>query len=392
MKTIALAVGLAAAAAFAEEPDAGVPSFSLAPGKGVTVQSADGAYSANLKGRLQLRDTVVLGTNPSNELAIRTVRFTLSGTVFSKDLKYYFLVALGPADFEAGNPSPIFDAYVESTHLRDLNVRLGQFFVPFDRARTIREFALQFVDRQQVVGELNLDRDIGLMISSQDLFGLGGRLNYAVGFFGGSGKNRFAAEVPGFLYTARVGLKPFGPFDDDVEGDLERKANPRLALGAAFALNHNATRARSNTGATYTLGPFQQLHGAADLVFKWHGVSLLAEFLVRGPTEQFHEVDSGTAVTREWARAAVGYTVQVGVMLGSKWVELAARWNDLYPLSPTDPALETQTRQFGREVSAAVNVYLNGHALKVQTDWNMRFGDGSQHFHNQLRLVVDGTF
>ncbi|MGQ0507813.1 MAG: hypothetical protein ACT4TC_21125 [Myxococcaceae bacterium] len=46
------------------------------------------------------------------------------------------------------------------------------------------EFALQFVDRQQVVRELTLDRDVGVMLSSTNLFGLSetyaaGTTNYA---------------------------------------------------------------------------------------------------------------------------------------------------------------------------------------------------------------------
>ena len=63
---------------------------------------------------------------------------------------------------------------------------------------------------------------------------LGGWLGYSLGLFSGQGKNRFAAEkAPGFLYLARVAVRPFGAFDEEQEGDLARLDRPRLAVGAA---------------------------------------------------------------------------------------------------------------------------------------------------------------
>src|SRR5690606_34978669 len=168
--------------------------------------------------------------------------------VLDPNLRYGLQLALGANDFEPGSASPIFDAYVESTHLRELNVRVGQFFVPFDRARTVRESALMTTDRSEVVRELTLDRDSGIIASSTDLFGLGGVLGYAVGFFGGDGRNRVAPAVPGFLYTARIFVRPMGAFDDDQESDLARSPDPRLMIGGAFAYNTNTDRPRSTTG------------------------------------------------------------------------------------------------------------------------------------------------
>ena len=90
-------------------------------------------------------------------------------------------LAFGGNDFEAGSSTPLFDAYLEYTRLRDLNVKVGQFFVPFDRLRTIREFALELVDRAQPTVELSLDRDVGVSFSSQDLFGTRGVLARLLG-------------------------------------------------------------------------------------------------------------------------------------------------------------------------------------------------------------------
>ena len=69
----------------------------------------------------------------------------LQGNALTPDFKYLVQFGFGALDFESGNPSPILDAFVEYVRFRDANIRVGQFFVPFDRARTIRESSLQFI-------------------------------------------------------------------------------------------------------------------------------------------------------------------------------------------------------------------------------------------------------
>ncbi len=206
--------------------------MSAEQGRGFTVAVGE-VFAATLRARLQIRNTVqVEGDVVSDTFELRTARIWWTGSVLDPSLRYGLQLALGANDFEPGNASPIFDAYVESTHLRELNVRVGQFFVPFDRARTVRESALMTTDRSEVVRELTLDRDIGIVVSSADLFGLGGILGYAVGFFGGDGRNRVAPAVPGFLYTARIYVRPMGAFNDDQESDLARSPDPRLISAA----------------------------------------------------------------------------------------------------------------------------------------------------------------
>jgi hypothetical protein len=365
-------------------------TVTLAMGRGLTVAKGD-ALSFNVRGRVQLRDVVTIADATSNELSLRTARFVFSGKVLSPDVQYLVHLGFGANDFEAGVPSPVLDAYVDYTGWRDLQLRVGQFFVPFDRARTIREFALQLVDRQQVVQELNLDRDLGLVASSQDLFGWGGRLAYSLGFFSGEGRNRVAAiKDPGFLYVARVSVKPFGAFDDDVEGDLTRTPHPHLAVAVAAAYNQSTSRQKSTFGNTLTLGGFDQLHLDADVVFKFHGFSLLAEALLRQANAPMHEAVVNGATVREYSRSAWGYLVQAGYMLTDQ-VEVAARWDQLRFLGG-DPTLATLAQQQGRELGAGVNVYLNGHLAKVQADWAVRFGEGAAPPTHVARVMLDVSF
>src|SRR5688572_5928465 len=45
--------------------------LTVDPGKGVTIASPDGRYAVNLRSRIQVRDTVTLGSAPMNDLQLK---------------------------------------------------------------------------------------------------------------------------------------------------------------------------------------------------------------------------------------------------------------------------------------------------------------------------------
>lgn len=388
----------------AEEPP---PLFAAAPGKGLTVTTRDNRFQLTVRPRIQLRTALNHKKEGRDELEVnvRTLRLTFAGYALVPELKYTIQLAFGGGDFDNGSASPIFDAFVEYVGVRDLNVRVGQFFVPFDRARTIREFALQFVDRQNVVRELSMDRDVGVMLSSSDLGGLGSRLAYNIFIGGGDGRNRFAdsknpygPQRPGVLFVGRLTVRPFGAFDDDQEGDLTRAAKPRLALGVAGAYNLASTRDRSTLGNTYTVSAYDYAHAAADLVFKLRGFSLLAEVLWREADSDSHAstvAASGSTpakTTTEYSRSAWGYFAQAGQLV-TRQLELTARFEELHAKKGTDPALVKATKgDAGRQVGGGLNYYLNGHAFKIQSDYFYVFAAQSDKAAHVARLQLDATF
>jgi hypothetical protein len=376
------------------------PTVTAQAGKGITATSADNKFAITLRARIQLRNTFQHDEKANtNEAQVRTLRFIVSGHVLVPELKYTIQLAFGGNDFEKDSSSPIFDAFVEYVLLRDLNVRFGQYFVPFDRARTIREFALLLVDRQLVVRELTLDRDMGLMFSSQDLLGLKGRLAYNLFVGGGDGRNRFAdsknpfgPQKLGVLTVGRLVFRPMGPFDDDQEADLTRSSKPRLAVGVAGAYNVASNRQRSTTGTTYTLGTFDYVNAATDLVFKWRGLSLLTEGVLRSANKRKNtSIDADGATVTEWSQEGYGYIVQGGQMLNDK-LEVTARWDHLMAEKGTDPALEALVDSQGRQVGGGLNYYLNGHAFKLQSDYFFIFGESRDTARHALRVQLDASF
>ncbi len=379
--------------------------LSVGPGRGLTVTAGE-SFSLQIRARAQIRDTLHIPNTadatrntPSNELQIRTIRLWLLGNIIDRNLRYGLQLGLGPTDFEPNNPSPIFDAYIESLHLRDLSVRVGQFFVPFDRARTIREFALQSTDRALMVRELSLDRDIGVMLFSNDLFGWDGRLAYNVGVFAGDGRNRLGVtQQPGFLFVGRVTLRPMGPFDDDLEGDLTHSSSPHLAIGFGVAYNQSTDRPRSTTSVSstyqfYQLGGFDYFHMAADLVFKYAGFSFLGEWLWRSASADSRTgMPAGaTMPITEYSRQGWGALGQAGMMLGDL-VEIWGRYEHMQTMAGTDPMFVAALQSGGNATAAGVNLYVNGHFFKLQLDWQHSFGNDFTIGEQLVRLQLDATF
>jgi hypothetical protein len=370
----------------------GAPLLSAAFGHGFTVASGDGRFEMAVRGRAQVRNTLGIEEGRvDNDLAVRTVRLHWEGHTFTPHLTYEVQLALGPDELDGDTPSPVFDAFFEyDRHPRTI-LRVGQFFVPFDRARMMREWALQFVERQQVVTELGLDRDVGVVLWSTDVLGTGGHLGYHVGVFGGSGRNRLGPRG-GVMPAARLVVRPLGAFDDEErEGDLDRNPRPRLGIGLAGAYSVGADRARATTGDRFQQRTARYLHGAADVQLKVHGFSLLAEVIVRQGSQDMQVAVIDGEPIEEWTRDGWGYLIQVGAMVTDR-LELVARWEALDTLGETDPDLVALVAEVGREAGVGCNVYFNGHRLKLQADYLLRFGDAVADARHEMRLALDVTF
>lgn len=365
------------------------------PGHGITARTEDDRFAFTLRGRFMLRDTVLVDPpdatgvrNVINEVSVRRARVVLSGHTFSPNVQYYMQLSLSNQDLESDQRVPLLDAYVTLTHVRDLNVRIGQFITPFDRARVISSSSAQMVDRSIVVGELNLDRDVGVQLFSNDFLGLGGVLSYQFGLFGGEGRNRLqSSHQPfGLLYIARIQVNPFGKFDDYSEGDLSRARCPRLSIGLGAAYNQNTNRQRSTTGSVFQ-NAFDYVHAEADVMFKFAGFSLLAEVLYRNAhgARRGVVIEGGTQRT-EWTRSAWGYFVQAGYMFTDHF-EAAARWSQLLPIAETDPRLHTE-----HELGSALSWYFHGHTLKLQGDYFYLWNDNFDAGRHQARLQAQVSF
>lgn len=353
-------------------------------GRGVKVSAADGSLSLQVRARVQARAqlTAAPGEELGEEFLIRRARLQLQGHALDPSLTYYVQLGFSNSDTEPDLRLPLRDARISWAMARDAQLVVGQTKVPFNRQRTTSSSALQMVDRSLSNGELNLDRDVGLQLRSEDLFGWGGRLGYDLGVFGGDGRNRADAAGGGLLYVARVTLSPLGPLAGKEEADLGR-GPLRAALGLAGAMNQGTRRARSTHGATLELGRVDTTHAAMDLAVRWRGASLNAEALMRRADRErlTGEIDGAPAV--ELTRSGWGYMLQGGYLLTDQ-LELTARHSAISPLGASAITYE-------RESGGGVSWYVREQALKVQSDYLWRDGDartGAHQVRVQLQLFL----
>lgn len=336
-------------------------------GEGFGAQTSDGKFSMGLRARAQARTTALVPEDDvessSVDFMIRRARLVVQASGWHDLVELQVQLGFGFLDLDPVAPAPLRDAYITISPWRDLNVRVGQMKVPFGRQRIISSGAQQMVDRSLVTGELNLDRDVGLQLFSRDLFGLGGWLGYAVGVFGGDGRNRVSGGY-GLLYSARLAVRPLGGSrgDDLDEVDFDKSTRPKLAIAVSGAFNHRTDRPQSTLGPVFQTGPWADyLHAGGDVSFKWRGLSMTGEvFMRRALRDRNTAVIDGSERTDE-ARSGYGGFFQVGQLIGDH-VEVAGRVGSLHPLGPTLAV------RADKELGGGVSCYVLEHTLKLQAD------------------------
>jgi len=370
--------------------------WSAAPGQGFTVKAGD-KFSMNLKARVQIRYQITDPSGPAEPqqtVNLGTLRVGLNGNIFTPNLQYLIQLALAGRDYRDGSTSPVYDAFLDWKAHRDISIKVGQYFVPFDRLRTVREFALQMADRPRPVNELTLDRDVGVTFYSDKFLGDDSPIAYRLGVFGGGGINLTNGRDPGVLAVGRLEFRPFGAVDDDSEGDLERRHNPGLAIGVAGATNFNSDRLRSTTGPTFVGGTTDYYHGAVDMVFKWRGFAFQAEGLYKEAADDAIESEDadGNEVI-EATRSGYGWITQASYVFPVPF-EVVGRLSGLYAMDGTDPTFVAETETRGQEVAAGVNYYFNKHRFKLQADWIARMPHDFDFSvaENTGHVQVDVTF
>lgn len=374
------------------------PVVDFEPGEGLTIRSADGRFelTTRLRGMLLFTTDIQDGEDVGVDLALRRARVTFQGVAFDPHLRYRFQLAFAPSDLGwvggidgHATRTPLLDWYLESRHLRELNIRAGQFVTNISRERTISSSSFQLVDRSLMSGEFNLDRDIGVEIRSTDFLGLG-MLRYYAGMTIGEGRDSLLDADTGFLYYVRAEVLPLGMFEDYVEGDLARSSEPRISIGASYSFLDDAHQDRGILGEVPVDGGTTDIGLlTADVYFVYRGLSLMYEVNWRdGSRQHGHAIDPATGMEFPLAAPRTGYGMfaQAGYLLPDLPIEIAARWGRVAPAGTSSALTETQ------ELGGGVNVYLHGHALKLQADFfEIWEGAAIEQGHERIRVLLQAA-
>jgi hypothetical protein len=313
------------------------------------------------------------------------MRVSLDAHGWKKLVALRVQLAFATSDLDPVAPTPLRDAFVTLSPTRDFRFRAGQMKVPYGRQRVVSSGNLQMVDRSLVTAELNLDRDVGAVMFSEDAGGLGGLFGYSVGVFGGDGRNRTSGGY-GLLYAARVALRPVGgELGDDLDEPDFLRSKPRLQLGLSGAFNHRTDRVRSTIGERFATGPWANyVHAGADTSFKYRGLSITGEAFLRRAVEDRHSVTEDGETITDVARSGYGGFVQAGKFIGDH-LELSTRVGVLRRLGDPESGFHSE-----QELGGGVSYYVKKHALKVQADtfyiWEQR-GEGRVQGRLQLQVA-----
>lgn len=358
-------------------------------GEGFGVETVDGSFGMGVRARAQTRTTVVVpeaeDEDPTADFQIRRLRVTLDAHGWGELVTLKIQLAFAPLDQDPVAPVPLRDAFVTFAPLRDLKIRAGQMKVPFGRQRVVSSGNQQMVDRSIVTGELNVDRDVGVQLFSEDLFGANGVLGYNLGVFGGDGRNRVSGGY-GFLYAGRVAVRPVGgELGDDLEEVDFRGDKPRLQIAASGAFNHQTDRERSTIGEVFQTGPWADYaHVGADTSFKFAGLSMTGEFFLRRALVDQNTADVEGELLTDVARSGYGGFFQVGQLIAKKY-EISARAGSLHVLGDPEGGLKPE-----KELGGALSYYGKKHALKLQADvfylWET-WGEGKVQTRLQLQVA-----
>lgn len=371
-----------------EDPPAGWGVLFQA-GQGVTVASDDEQFRLNISVRGQFRGVVRVPSDAdaSVDFLIRRARVDLSGHFFGEHNRFELELAFSPDDLgwspEAGvMRSPLLDYILIFDHLRDLTLVVGQRKMPYARERLITSGALAMVERSIVDSALQIDRDTGVWIRSDDFLGAG-FFRYFLGVSAGEGRDGLVGEDADLAYSARVEFLPLGIFDSYTQGDLRRNPAPRLAIGASYVFIDDSPWVDGLSGTLPEDGGTTDTHQAAlDAIFLWGGFTAELDVLMR-----YGDRRPGTAGPITLASNGAGGMVQLSYLLPDTIVELTARYGMVLGVGDA-----TSLEDRG-ELGGAISLYFEGHPLKLQLDYFHLWDDfdAFDQGEERVRLQLQAT-
>ncbi len=328
----------------------------------------------------------------STNFLVRRARLKFGGFAFTPNLQYKVELGLSNRDISPSSdfdevkkaPKLILDAVVKWKFHKNFTLWMGQTKLPGNRERVISSQKLQFVDRSQLNSKFNLDRDMSLQLHSS--FNLQDALFSIIAAFStGEGRNITQGNIGGFGYTGRVEFLPGGKFSskgDYFGADLAREKKPKLSLGFSYDFNHQASRVGGRLGNFITDDNGDYLNSdlttmIGDLMFKYQGFSMMAEFARKKSSERALGFASGTAVVGQ-----MGYIINAP---NFKNFELAFRYTKVNPDSGSSLSEIA-------EYTVGVSKYFLKHSLKLQSDISLQETSGSDHLNLIYRIQSEFAF
>ncbi|HBZ67870.1 MAG TPA: porin [Bacteroidales bacterium] len=339
--------------------------------KGLGFTAPDSVFGINIRFRMQNR--IQLTTESDEDISIektealvKRLRLRLDGYLGGPRFTYYLQLAFTRSDQDwegSHEPNLIRDAMIYYRFNSNFYVGFGQGKLPGNRQRITSSGQQQFLDRSISNNDFNIDRDFGVF-AYYTLFNRTMPVNLKAAISSGEGRNSPSSDN-GYAYTGRIEWLPLGSFAGDgdfSEGDLSCEQSPKISIGGGMSLNQRAIKTLGQRG-TYMLNPHDLTSVFADVVMKYRGWSLYAEYMNRSTkgTAFDSKEDDGLYVLTGY-----GVNGQLSYLLRQHW-EIAARYTVVIP----DQEIKNCEPESSME-TIGINKYLNNHKVKLQLNISQR--------------------
>jgi hypothetical protein len=243
-------------------------------------ETDDGRAGIALTGVVQTRllaTSAELDDVDEATLALRRARFGASGHLGGRDVMFALL-------FETAAAPAALDYYLEHRVHDAFVLRAGQYKTPYTRSFATDARRLAFPERPEVIERFRYDRDVQVGARGQLA---ARRVAYQVAVGNGAGPNAVNDNID-FVPAARVEIGVVGPVFEPADGDLERSPSPRLVIGGG-ALHDLVAVPTALAGieldgdvdADGDRDNVRVISAGVDAAFRWRGLALQAEWLLR---------------------------------------------------------------------------------------------------------------
>lgn len=357
----------------------------------------DSTWSVKLSGRMQFLAASRINRYEDGSsdfvstFSPRRIRFKLGGFVYSPKLHYFLQMGFSEQDMQTLNTNNseatqmIYDAYMRWNFYKNCEVKFGQFKLPGNVERMISSGNMQFVDRSILNSTMNIDRDLGIMLSHSFNTGYKVLVRDVWAITQGEGRGGSNGSQGGLNYTSRVEVLPLGEFADggDYKGSsFGLELSPKVLLGLTYNFNNNAIRTNGQLGqymaADNGFLSTDITNIFFDAVVRYRRYSFLAEYASRNA--QTGVLTSNDGSQTYFIPEGNAYNVQAGYLFRTNW-EISARYSEVYF---NQNNFENNAR---RLATVAFSRYIVEHKLKWQTDFSsLIYGGGRNSFMARMQF------
>jgi len=336
-------------------------------GLGIEYTSPNKRFSINPWLRAQFRFSDPFDSDPRNDddfankpgddLEVRRARLKIKGYLFNPKIGFYY-------EHELSGDRPLLDLRLDLDLRDDLQIRIGQHKVLYNRERIDSSGKQQFVERSISTYAFTLDRQIGVTLSKGFMAGTTFDNWIILGLNKGDGRGNLDDHGNSPMLLARWQWHFLGETLPFSQSDLKFRQEPAASLAFATAqVRGPYTRYSSSGGGQldgfesggderYTLQQFLQ-----EFALQFKGLSIQQEFHIK----KIEDHETGTRSTLQGGYAQVGKLWAVSWHDKNFSVEGALRiarvdWDTVSPDRVQD------------ELTFATNLYLNGHNNKITAD------------------------